>query len=403
MGNDTLSENLKLTPTPSGPFVVPPKPAFAGDAEIRLSLVIPTFNEAKNIEELISRLCNLLDTPLKGAFELIVVDDDSRDETWRVALEIAKGNPHVRVIRRTDESGLSSAVIRGWQAARGDILGVIDADLQHPPETTLKLWMEVERGAELAAASRHVEGGGVSDWSVLRRMLSRGAQLLGMVILPKIVGRVSDPMSGFFLLRRTSIEGATLKPHGYKILIEVIGRGRINWISEVGYVFQERTEGESKVTWRLYVQYLRHLLTLRIDTLLSSRFLRFSLVGASGVIVDMFFLYCLSDPSMLGFGLTRSKIIAAELAIVNNFLWNDFWTFRDLKTDQRSRKQKLKRFLKFNAICFIGLVLNVVILNVLFNLAGMNRYLANAIAIFLVTLWNFWMNLKFSWRSSERA
>jgi len=285
--------------------------------------------------------------------------------------------------------------------AHGEVLAVIDADLQHPPEVTLALWQEIERGADLAVASRHVSGGGVSDWALYRRILSRGAQLLGLLFLPGVLGRVSDPMSGFFMLRRNAIAGRELKPLGYKILLEVIGRGQIRWIGEVGYVFRERTEGESKVTWRLYLQYLLHLLRLRLDTLPLARFTRFCVVGSSGVIVDMSLLFLLSDPRMLGLGLTRSKLVAAECAIINNFLWNDAWTFRDLAADQRGFSARLKRFAKFNIICTIGLVINIILLNVQFNLLGMNRYLANAIAIAVVTLWNFWLNTRLSWRVTE--
>ena len=388
-----------LLAVPEGPLVIADA-AETDAAGIRFSLIIPTYNESKNVREMVRCLTELLEGPLEGAYELIVVDDNSPDRTWEIAAGLMADYPKLRVMRRQGEKGLSTAVIRGWQAARGDVLAVIDADLQHPPEITVKLWNEMVRGADLAVASRHVEGGGVSDWSMIRRILSRGAQLLGLLVLPSVVGRVTDPMSGYFMVRRSAIAGRLMNPLGYKILIEVIGRGKIAWIGEVGYVFRERTEGESKVTWRVYVEYLGHLLRLRFATLPLTRFLRFALVGFSGVIVDMGMLYFLSDPASLGWGLTRSKIIAGELAIINNFLWNDAWTFRDLAGDQKGLGPKLQRFAKFNIICVLGLGLNVVLLNVMFNYLGMNRYVANAVAIVMVTAWNFWLNLKLSWRAT---
>src|SRR5208283_1958057 len=136
---------------------------------------------------------------------------------------------------------------------------VIDADLQHPPDVTLALYRVIERGADIAVASRHLEGGGVSDWSVARRIVSRAAQLIGLLILPGVVGRVG----------------------------------------EVPYVFQERTRGGSKATARVYLEYLRHLLRLRLSDLPVNRFIRFAAVGLSGVIVDMGLLFLLSDPTML--------------------------------------------------------------------------------------------------------
>ena len=228
-----------------------------------LSLVIPTFNEGENIQEIVSILAKLLDRTIPDDYELIVVDDDSPDRTWELARELISTYPQLRVIRRETERGLSTAVIRGWQAARGEILGVIDADLQHPPEILRRLWAEMNQGAELAVASRNITGGGVSEWSLVRRLLSRGAQLLGLIILPEVIGRLSDPMSGYFMVRRSAIANRQLSPVGYKILIEVVARGQIKRIAETGYVFRERRIGASKVTWKQYVEYIQHLIRLR--------------------------------------------------------------------------------------------------------------------------------------------
>ncbi len=389
-----------LVAVPTGALVVPSTVPGAAST-VRLSLVIPTYNEARNVGELVARLVALLDPALAGAYELILVDDDSPDRTWELGLSLGRTHPQLRVLRRTAERGLSTAVIRGWQVARGEVLAVIDADLQHPPEIVLRLWEALREGNDLALASRNVEGGGVSNWSLRRRLLSRGAQVMGLLILPGILGRVSDPMSGYFMLRRAVIADVPLSPVGYKILIEVIGRGRIARLAEVGYVFRERSEGESKVSWRIYLDYLRHLLRLRGSQLPLGRLLRFAVVGLSGLVVDMGLLYLLSDPSRLGWGLTRSKLLAAEVAIVNNFVWNDLWTFRDLARAQPGLRQALRRFAKFNAICSMGLAFNVLLLNAMYNGLHLDRYVANAVAVGVVTLWNFWLNLKLRWRASS--
>lgn len=371
------------------------------DDPILFSLIIPTYNEGKNIKNLVEQITQLLEQIIPNEYELIIVDDDSLDRTWEIALELTEEYPCLRVMRREKEKGLSTAVIRGWQVARGEILGVIDADLQHPPETLLNLWKEIQKGADLAVASRNAEGGGVSDWSIFRRFLSRGAQTLGLIILPEVIGKISDPMSGYFFVRRRCLLGCRLSPLGYKILVEVLGRGKIAWIAEVGYVFQERQEGENKVTKKQYIDYIRHLIRLRFSLWEITRFIRFGLVGFSGVFVDMTFLYLLSDPTTLALPLTRSKIIASELAIINNFLWNDAWTFKDISQKQPGKRQKIKRLIKFNIICLGGLIINVLLLNFFFNVFGLNRYLANLISIVLVTVWNYWLNLKLSWRSTE--
>ncbi len=408
--NTNLSNSLLVVPT--GALRISEFTTDEIAENILLSLVIPTYKERDNIENVVNILTRLLDQAIPGNYELIVVDDDSPDRTWEVAQSLIPDYPQLRVMRRQEELGLSSAVIRGWQAATGRVLGVIDGDLQHPPEVLTQLLEKIEQGADLALASRHVDGGGVSSWSVIRRFLSRGAQVLGLVILPGVLGRVTDPMSGYFMIRRSAIANATLNPVGYKILLEVIGRGKVGEIAEAGYVFRERTEGESKVTWKQYVEYIQHLIRLRISTgrigkiskkvnFPVQRFLRFGLVGLSGVFVDMLILYLLSDPTTLALPLTRSKIIAGEIAIFNNFLWNDAWTFADVSMQQQGWKPRLKRFLKFNVVCLAGLVLNVLILNLVFNFLIPNRYIANFIAIATATIWNFWVNLKLSWRVTE--
>ena len=399
-----MNSSSELLPVPTGGLEIGTSPVVTNetpDTPLKFSLIIPSYNESGNIQELVKILSGLLDSEIPGEYELIVVDDDSPDGTWKLAQKLTAQYPQLRVMRRQREKGLSTAVIRGWQVARGEILGVIDADLQHPPEVLLQLWRETEKGADLAVASRHVEGGGVSEWSFIRRFLSRGAQMLGLIILPEVIGRLSDPMSGYFMVRRDAIVGQVMSPVGYKILIEVTGRGRIRWIGEVGYIFQERQSGESKVTWKQYIEYIQHLLRLRFSLWPVKRFLRFGIVGFSGVFVDFGVFYVLRE--ILGLALTRSTTISSEVAIINNFLWNDLWTFGDISSKQKGWRRRIKRLLKFNVVCLAGLVLNVLIVNLLFNLLGINEYIAKLIAIAAVTFWNFWLNVKLSWRVTDAS
>lgn len=374
---------------------------------VLLSLVVPTYNEGGNVVLLVEKLTGLLDRICPNDYELIIVDDDSPDQTWEIARSLLSEYPNLRVMRRTTERGLSTAVIRGWQASRGRFLGVIDGDLQHPPEVLEKLLGELVSGSDLALASRHVVGGGISEWSVFRRMTSRGAQILGLMIAPQVVGRVSDPMSGYFMVRRSSVTNQILNPQGYKILLEILGRGEIKQIAEVGYVFQERQDGESKVTWRQYVEYLQHLVRLRSDGRLEKfqerfpigRFLKFGAVGFSGVFVDLGVFWILSN----GFGLAPviATILSAEVAVLNNFIWNDRWTFGDRSIQQPGRRSMVRRFLKFNVLCFVGIVLQGTLVGLMSNVAGVPAIGAKLLAIGLVMLWNFWINLKLSWRVTD--
>jgi dolichol-phosphate mannosyltransferase len=367
-----------------------------------LSLVLPTYNESAHIDVIVEQLIAVLDGIPRLKYEIIIVDDASPDRTWEKSLQLSRTFPQVRAIRRQGQRDLSTAVLRGWQVARGEILAVMDADLQHPPETITELWRAMRPGADLAVASRNMEGGGVSDWTFSRRVVSRCAQLLGLVVLPEVTGKVSDPMSGYFMVRRCALEGRELNPLGYKILIEVLARGDVEKISEVPYVFRETPERASKHSAAVFAQYLRHLTRLRIHLLKTSSFVRFCIVGASGTLIDTTMLFLLSDPRTLNWSLTGSKIIAAEVALTNNFIWNDLWTFGKFSNRQNSVHQRARRFLKFNLLCSVGIILNLIILNVGFKVFHMNRYIANLSAIFVVTFWNYNTNRKLSWRTTAK-
>lgn len=234
---------------------------------VYLSLVIPTYNEKKNIAELLKRLCAVLDQCLAGRYELIIVDDDSPDRTWEEAAKLSQSYQGLKVLKRQGERSLSNAIIDGWKIAEGEILGVMDADLQHPPEDIEKLLNALKEtpGADLAVASRHVDGGGVSDWSFARRILSRLAQGIACLIIPETARLLKDPLSGYFLIKRKAISHCELNPLGYKILLEVLSRGRIKKVKEVGYIFNERIQGGSKVTPLIYWQYILHLIRLRFS------------------------------------------------------------------------------------------------------------------------------------------
>jgi dolichol-phosphate mannosyltransferase len=367
-----------------------------------LSVVLPTYNESAHIDAIVEQLMAVLNNIPALRYEIIIVDDDSPDRTWQKALQLSQKFPQIRAIRRQDQRDLSAAVLRGWQVARGDVFAVMDADLQHPPETIPELWRAIRRGADLAIASRNIEGGGVSDWTLPRRIVSRCAQLLGLVVLPEVTGKVSDPLSGYFMVRRSALEGRELHPLGYKILVEVLARGTVEKISEVPYVFRETPHRPSKHSAAVSAQYLQHLIRIRIYLLKNSTFLRFCIVGASGTLIDTAMLFLLSDPRTLNWNLTGSKIIAAELALTNNFIWNDLWTFGKFSSRQNTFRQRARRFLKFNLLCSVGIILNLIILNIGFKVFHMNRYIANLSAIFIVTFWNYNTNRKLSWRTTAK-
>lgn len=225
-----------------------------------LALVIPTLREARNIQPLMRRVRAALD-PYDRAYEVIVVDDDSGDGIDKIVAELASEDPRIRLIVRNNERGLAGAVLRGWAGTEAQVLAVMDADLQHPPELLPKLWAELDRGADLVVGSRYACGGCMRGWKVLRQMISRIA--IWMTLPVQRAGiRARDPMSGFFMVRRSCIERVELQKSGFKILLEILARAEIRSVIEVPFTFGRRYAGSSKASARVAVDYVALLIRL---------------------------------------------------------------------------------------------------------------------------------------------
>lgn len=228
------------------------------ESKPRLSIIIPTYMERENIERLVDALEKAL---ADEKFEIIIVDDNSPDGTGEVAEKLAEMYGNIRVIHRFEKRGLSSAILDGIKNSRGKFICVMDADMQHPPEVVPKLLQVGVRGGDLVVASRYIDGGGVEGWSIARRIVSIVATLMARAIVKK-ARRVRDPLSGFFMFKREVINGVSLSPLGFKILLEVISKGRYRSIIEVPYIFKGRLKGRSKLSLREYLNYIKHLLKL---------------------------------------------------------------------------------------------------------------------------------------------
>jgi dolichol-phosphate mannosyltransferase len=224
-----------------------------------ISIVIPTYNESKNLPILIERIVKVLEeSGIEG--QIIVVDDDSPDETWKTALELKNRYANLEVLRRRDKRGLSSAVLDGFAMSKSPILGVMDADLSHPPEKVPELVEPLINGeADITIGSRYIDEGGIEKWSIGRKIYSKIATLLVLGLTD-----VKDPMSGFFFLRRDVIENKKLNPLGFKIGLEILVRGEYENVIEVPILFGDRIHGESKLGGGVVLDYLVHLSNLYI-------------------------------------------------------------------------------------------------------------------------------------------
>lgn len=229
-----------------------------------LSLVIPTYNERESIGPLVSELT----TALQGvAWEAVFVDD-STDGTDGLIRNLAVTQPHIRLLHReANRGGLAGAVVDGLHLARGTYICVLDADLQHPPSRIPDLLTVARQNkADVVVASRYVPGGSASGLDgPLRQLYSRGLKHLSRCVFPRRLARVTDPLGGYFLIHRSVVADADLRPIGYKILLEILVRGRWATAQEVPYRFQPRQLGASKADLRQGLRFLNHLAQLAWD------------------------------------------------------------------------------------------------------------------------------------------
>jgi len=356
-------------------------------AGLALSVVIPTYNERDNIQPLMERIRKSFP---EGGYEVVFVDDNSKDGTAD-AVKALSGYP-VQLLVRKDKRGLASAVIDGVALAKAPVIGVMDADLQHPPETLPKLLESISAGADIAVASRYVPGGDCQGWSLTRRIISKGAIMLAHLLLP-LTRKVHDPMSGYFMFRRQSVDMAKLKPTGFKIMLEmlVISGGRT---AEVPYVFEVRSRGESKLSSKTQLDYLRHLWSLFVRSGELWRFFKFIFVGLTGVGVNLGLLWLLTEKA--GLFDVASSAIAIEVSIIWNFVLNNAFTFSD--RNEPGIVAFLKRLVKFNFVSLAGAGINLGLFWVFKNSLHIYYILAQALGIIVATLWNYVLNMVWTWR-----
>ncbi len=226
-----------------------------------LTIIVPTFNEGNNPVILAQGVCEAMKEVSGHDFELLFIDD-STDETPQLLERLSQVNPRVRVIHRENERGLGSALVRGFQEAKGEWLAVMDGDLQHPPSLLPRMLAQAGEGIDLVAPSRFIPGGSDGGLFLHRKLVSLVARGLAWLILPR-TRPFSDPTGGVFMLRREVLSGWSFDGGSWKILVEVMVRGRYAKAAEIPYHFRARDLGTSKLTAAAQIDYIRHLLRLR--------------------------------------------------------------------------------------------------------------------------------------------
>lgn len=355
-----------------------------------ISVIIPTYNEALNLPILIPRIA----AALKGInHEIIIADDNSPDGTYELARLLARKYPQVRAICRTHDRGLSPAVIDGFAVANADLFVVMDADLQHDEKILPFFLNRYRNGAELIIGSRKSEGGSIEGWPWPRRAISSIASVIAGIMLKGLPG---DPMSGYFgisaaLFRKIA---PRINPRGFKILLEILAHAEGAEISEIGYIFRPRKLGESKLSYRAIGNYLIALYDLRFGKLLPIKFVKFSLVGVCGLIINQIALLILKNH--FEWSNELALIPAIEVALIFNFFVNNRFTFAKEKLLRPC--DLLRGFLVFHVICILGSYINYAVALHLSAFIKFNIYAANTVGIVIASFWNYFINAQMIWK-----
>ncbi|MBP8232270.1 MAG: glycosyltransferase family 2 protein [Rhizorhabdus sp.] len=358
-----------------------------------VSLIIPTYNEKANIAPLVEAVRSALgDIP----WEIIIVDDDSPDQTFAEVSRLARDEPRLRCLRRVGRRGLSSAVIEGALVANGSAIAVMDADFQHDERILKQMYEKLtSTGADIVVATRYADGGGIGEWDATRAKMSDFAtRMAGMLV----GNQTSDPMSGFFMVRREIFASVIydLSQQGYKILLDIISSSHTPLkIEEVPYVFRTRQEGESKISVMVLAQFLFLIIEKLTHGLIPPRFALFSIVGGFGLLVH---LAILNGLKLAGFTFIAAQLTATFIAMMSNFVMNNEFTYRDRRLTGLSF---LAGLILFCVVCSFGALANVGVAEIAINQFG-NWSFAGLAGAIMGAVFNFSAATSLVWRRPRK-
>ncbi len=381
IGDQVLAESQSVSRAPATARPAP-----------ELTIVVPTFNERANIPLLVGRLRRTL-----GGidWEVLFVDDDSPDRTAAAVRTLGEQDARVRCLRRVGRRGLAGACLEGILASQARYVAVMDADLQHDEALLVGMLERLRAGdTDLVVASRYVGEGSAAGLAGRRASYSRWSTEIARRLL-KV--DLTDPMSGFFMIRRAAAEeiAPALSSQGFKILLDLVAtsRGSLR-IAELPYVFRERQHGESKLDARIVLDFFALIVAKLSNDAVSFRFLMFCFVGLTGVFIHMAALVVALDLGGLTFG--PAQTAATVIAIAWNFTLNNALTYRDQRLSGWSFVTGL---LRFQVICAVGAISNVGIASAIYGYDPEEWLLAGLGGAVMGAVWNYVVSAAFVWRA----
>ena len=373
----------------------------------QVSIIIPTYNESKNILQVLKSIGENL--PLNFSTQAIVVDDNSPDGTGKMVEDYLKNfkkiaNYTIDIIHRTAKKGLSSAILKGVQYAKGDTIIVMDSDFSHPPQIIPLLLDALKKyQCDIVVASRYVKGGNIHGWPLKRKLMSK----LATVIAKKGLGvHITDPMSGFFAFNRAIIKGLKFDAIGYKMLLEILVKTKGATVKEIPYTFTDRKFGSSKVSTSTAIDYIKSVWKLyrydkspqKEEKRSSVRFLskagRFYTVGASGLGVNYLISFLFASGSS-DLWYLHANMIGIVVSMTTNFILNKIWTFED---KDFSTKNTLEQYGKFVGFSSLGALIQLSLVFSLVEIHQITYPLALMLAVFTAAFSNFILNKKWTFK-----
>ena len=355
-----------------------------------LTIVIPTYNERENIHVMVDKLAAVL---RDINWEVIFVDDDSPDGTAELVRTLADKNPRVHCLQRIRRRGLASACIEGILASSAPVVVVMDADLQHDESILPEMLNMIHSGADLVIGSRYTEGGSTGELSSLRVQISQAATSFSRIVMKHAV---TDPMSGFFMMKRPFFEQVMrkLSGKGFKILLDILVAANSDAvIREAPYTMRKRKFGESKLDASVIWEFFTLIIYKFSGQIIPYRFLSFAAVGFTGIFVQLFVLWL--NFRILKIEFIISQIIATLVAMTSNFILNNQLTFNEQKL---KGKGFLSGLLSFYLACSLGAVINVAVADLLFN-RSFPWWLAGTLGAVAGAVWNYAITATFIWRT----